>query len=173
MGTGLCQSCKKEIATVHLVDIKVGEKQEVHLCERCAMERGLPGHKTAYTMQELVGALLEKNLQKRTAGKTGQKCPDCGMTYQEFRSKGRFGCAGDYNVFKDGIVPLLEKIHGFSQYIGKVPRKVGVERSYELELLMLRQKLQNVIKNEEYEEAAKLRDRIQVLEKKVQEQQRG
>ncbi|MFO0981131.1 MAG: UvrB/UvrC motif-containing protein [Planctomycetota bacterium] len=162
---------------MHPVDIKVGEKQEVHLCERCAIERGLPGHKTTpYSMHELVNTLLEKNLQQRgtkTSTKPGQKCPDCGMTYQEFRTKGRFGCANDYNVFKDGIVPLLEKIHGSSQYIGKVPHKVGIERSYELELLMLRQKLQSVVKNEEYEEAARLRDRIQTLEKKLQEQQRG
>ena len=162
----LCQNCNKDIATVHLTDIKVGEKQEMHFCERCATERGLP--KPGYTMQEIVGALLEKGAKARSAARSSQRCPGCGMTYQEFRTKGRFGCANDYNVFKDGLVPLLEKIHGSSQYVGKVPRKVGQERGFELELLMLRQRLLSVIKNEEYEEAARLRDRIQALEKKVQ-----
>lgn len=169
----VCQNCNKELATVHLTDIKVGEKQEMHLCERCATERGLPGMKTSFTMQEIVGALLEKGAKARASARSAQRCPTCGMTYQEFRTKGRFGCANDYNVFKDGLVPLLEKIHGSSQYIGKVPRKVGADRGHELELLVLRQRLQSVIKNEQYEEAARLRDRIQALEKKVQGEARG
>ena len=166
----VCQSCKKDIATVHLVDIKAtGEKQELHLCEKCAQEQGLPAQNKSINVQEFL-SLVQKAGHERKRRRSGQKCDSCGMTYEEFRAKGRFGCARDYEVFRDGIVALLEKIQGGAQYMGKIPKRSGVEPTFERELMGLRQRLARVVKEEQYEEAARLRDRIQALEKKAQEE---
>ncbi|MEW6741992.1 MAG: UvrB/UvrC motif-containing protein [Planctomycetota bacterium] len=166
----VCQNCKKDIATVHLVDIKSsGEKQELHLCEKCAQEKGLPAQSKVFNMQELL-SFVQKAGQGRSRRRSAQKCDSCGMTYEEFRAKGRFGCARDYETFQDGIVALLEKIQGASQYAGKVPRRSSGEPTFERELMGLRQLLARVVKEEQYEEAARLRDRIQELEKRAREE---
>jgi protein arginine kinase activator len=94
---------------------------------------------------------------------TQAKCPDCGITFEEFKTKGRFGCPRDYEVFKDSIGPLLEKIHGTRRHTGRLPRGAG-EGSRGDRLLRLRRDLQNAVGAENYEEAARLRDEIRRVE---------
>lgn len=36
------------------------------------------------------------------------KCTNCGMTYDEFVDKGKFGCENCYNVFENRIDPVLK-----------------------------------------------------------------
>jgi protein arginine kinase activator len=95
-------------------------------------------------------------------------CPDCGMTYTDFRQKTRLGCAKDYAVFRKAIVPLLEKIHGSTQHTGKVPPQAGARLARQRELFELRRELERHIKAEHYEEAARTRDRIKQLETEIQ-----
>lgn len=61
-------------------------------------------------------------------------------------------------------MPLLEKIHGNTEHMGKIPNSSGEARELSRELLELRQDLKRAIDKEDYEEAAKLRDQIQTLQ---------
>ena len=36
----ICQECNQRPATLHFTKIINGEKTEVHLCEKCAQEKG-------------------------------------------------------------------------------------------------------------------------------------
>ena len=65
----------------------------------------------------------------------------------------------------EDLIPILQKIHGSSKYIGKVPSSENGQPIFLRELLTLRQKLKDVIRSEEYEKAARIRDRISELEK--------
>ena len=97
-------------------------------------------------------------------------CPECGMTFTEFKQKGRFGCSRDYDEFLSRLVPLLQRIHGAAEHTeGAAPEPEPPKRrskagSVQSELRKLRRELQRVVEHEEYEEAARIRDRIKSLE---------
>ena len=56
-------------------------------------------------------------------------CPACGIKYMEFRSEGRLGCPHDYQVFRTGLEPLLNKIHRADRHVGKRPRRPWTTRA--------------------------------------------
>jgi protein arginine kinase activator len=177
--SGFCQKCQKEAASVHVTEIaKEGGKVELHLCEDCAKDHGMPVLQSP-TMFTFLKELMDKtNTVTRTRDR---QCPQCGMTFGEFKAKGRFGCAHDYEVFLSRVIPLLERVHGASEHVGEAdaapatnvsaaaapsPARAPAPESTG-ELKRLRRDLQRVIKNEEYEEAARIRDRIQQIEKRL------
>ena len=102
------------------------------------------------------------------------------MNYQDFKTIGQLGCGQCYKAFKKNLLPLLKRIHGSTQYFGKMPAVSGAQAgaggrtqaakvkalSDAQQLQDLRAKLQKAIQGEEFEEAARLRDRIRELEKK-------
>jgi protein arginine kinase activator len=95
------------------------------------------------------------------------KCPNCGLTYQNFRKLGRLGCSECYEAFKKELGPLLKRIHGSDRHVGKVPLKGGKTIRDTRTLQDLRIQLEKAIQMEEFEEAAKLRDKIKELENKI------
>jgi len=62
------------------------------------------------------------------------------------------------------LTPLLENIHGETRHCGKTPRRQPQTKQTQSELIQLRNRLQVAIDKENYEEAARLRDRIRTLE---------
>ena len=158
----LCENCNEKPATFHVVEIMDGEKREVHLCEDCAREKkiALP---PSLSLNEILSSLMEAHAEKEAPELNDVACPNCGMTYAEFRRNGRLGCPKDYAVFKKGLVPFLERIHGATAHRGKVPRRVTPDAGQAAKLMRLRRELKAAVENERYEEAAALRDRIHVL----------
>ncbi|MBM3985234.1 MAG: hypothetical protein FJ296_06050 [Planctomycetes bacterium] len=159
MPPGRCDRCENP-ATVHLTEIKGGQKSERHLCEKCAASLHVP------TASKELAKLLksfEPALALATPGTSapGLACPECGMTYAEFRQSGRFGCARDYEVFAEQVGKLLQKIHGGTRYAGKRPGGGAVRPPPSREdLLRARALLDEAVRAENYEEAARLRDQI-------------
>ncbi len=156
-----CQACHKNRATVHLTEISGDQKKEIHLCEECAREKGV-GAKTS--LPEVLSGIVMVPLAKHLARMRKISCPTCGHTYADFQTTGKLGCPNDYTAFKKGMLPLLEKIHGSSRHIGKVPSTAGENVARMAEMLALRKKLKEAVENERYEEAARLRDKLQQLE---------
>lgn len=159
MPPGRCDRCENP-ATVHLTEIKGGQKSERHLCEKCAASLHVP------TASKELAKLLksfEPALALATPGSAapGLACPECGMTYAEFRQSGRFGCARDYEIFSEQVGKLLHKIHGGTRYAGKRPGGGAVKPPPTREdLLRARALLDEAVRAENYEEAARLRDQI-------------
>lgn len=160
-----CQACHKQAATVHQIDISPqGEKKERHLCEACSQNEGvIPKPLTASQSLELItGFVLNKAGVQELAELT---CPKCKTTFVEFRNTGLLGCPHDYEVFEKALTPLIERAHaGSRHHIGKAPHRRETPRSAEGDLLRLKRELDRAVDNERYEEAARLRDRIRVLE---------
>ena len=88
------------------------------------------------------------------------------MTYSEFKKIGRFGCANCYQAFKKNILPLLKRIHGSVQHLGKIPPKTARETKVMEEIKSLKLRLEKNIELEDYEGAARLRDQIKEIEQK-------
>ncbi len=105
-------------------------------------------------------------------GKAETKCPNCGLAYQDFRRIGRLGCSECYETFKDSLRVLLKRIHGSTQHLGRTPAKKVVPVQKRSEIDTWRGKLQRAIEMEEFEQAARLRDKIRALEAKKKKEQR-
>ena len=177
MSTLLCDECGKNKATVHLTEIVNDLITKLNLCESCAKLKGAEAEQH-FGIADLLSALsdVEQPAPPAVAGGTSapakNKCTRCGLTYEDFKRIGRLGCGDCYKAFRTSLVPLLKRIHGSNQHIGKSPTpqamdelKTNNKRHEELE--QAKQDLQKAVRNEEFEEAAALRDKIKFLEKKV------
>ncbi|MCX7934072.1 MAG: UvrB/UvrC motif-containing protein [Planctomycetota bacterium] len=161
-----CDICKKKRATIHLTDIQGNVKREVHLCEECAQAKGMIASAQAALPQIL--AALGKRSRSAKPKPPEPACQCCGITWSEFRAKGRLGCANDYEVFGEKIAELIANIHGKGAvHEGKRPRLASAEQSKRREILECRRRLREAIAREAYEEAAQLRDRLAELEGKT------
>jgi protein arginine kinase activator len=155
-----CQRCPKQ-ATLHITEV-LGEDrfEEVHLCEGCAK-------KYLYEPQQkkqTAGAAEAEVVEAEEESSAGTRCPECGISFLEFRNQGRFGCSHDYDAFKSDLLPLMESVHGETRHSGKSPRRAPRTQTAQTELTQLRQRLQALVNEENYEEAARVRDRIKQLE---------
>lgn len=149
-----CQRCFNK-AVIHVTEILGhGQIEDIHLCENCYKN------------------LLMAQLQEQSSAHASEEqpsahtkaCPTCGLSFLAFRNMGRFGCAQDYEVFEEEITPLLESLHGQVRHAGKSPRRAPLSATQRAELTQLQQQLQMLIREERYEEAARVRDRIRQLE---------
>ncbi len=159
-----CEKCNKE-ATVFFTEIKQDEKKEIHLCAKCAesYQNYIADPHITHSISDFLGGLLQIFASKeQTELKETSKdvCSDCGMSIHEFHASGRLGCERDYRVFRSDIKDLLLKIHGKSRHRGKVPHSLQKWK----DLVDLRKRLNSVINQEKYEEAAEIRDKIKQLE---------
>lgn len=162
-----CQRCPKT-ATLHITEV-LGEDRydEVHLCEDCAKKYLIEPQKQAVQSGQSAAAkigIADDANEDGESSPVGPTCDACGISYLEFRNQGRFGCAHDYDVFKAELLPLLESIHGDVRHLGKTPRRLPRTQSAQVELTTLRRRLQQLVMEENYEEAARVRDRIKELE---------
>lgn len=154
---GMCQRCGTNQATVHLTEILENqEKRELHLCERCAQDQDGP-----FELMGMLSSAFTPPETSTSADPAGLRCEECGLGYMEFRSRGRLGCPRCYETFRASLEPLLEKIHGGTQHVGKAPdESSAVDRSRERKLVELRRALQTAVREERYEDAARLRDEL-------------
>lgn len=166
----LCDICGKNPATVHLTEIIDEQMNELHLCEDCARQKSQEMEQQ-FGLSDLLAGLADfgKPTTKDAAAEAVEvKCPNCGLTYAEFKKVGRLGCSECYNSFKRYLAPLLKKIHGSLQHTGKSPVSVPKVMKKRIDLQELRNKLQKAIETEDFEEAAKIRDQIREMEKRPQ-----
>lgn len=162
----LCEICGKKQATVHITEIINDKTIEMHICEKCAEEKGVIDAQPFGVSDLLAGFMdLDVGLLPKEKG-TIESCPKCGMTFEDFRKTGRFGCAHCYETFKKAILPLLQKIHGSTHHFGKSPHEIsGGKMGKEMVVRQLQDKLKTAVEKEEFEEAAQLRDKIKELQK--------
>ncbi len=162
-----CQKCAKP-ATYHITDIESGKPREYHLCDEHARLHLTPTEPEAEspTMGELAKKLIVSTpgSTPREPASDKQVCPNCQITFAEFRGTGRLGCPYDYEVFRDELMPLLENIHDETRHSGKVPRRAPRNSQQQTTLIQLRNDLKRAVAAEDYEAAARIRDSIRTIE---------
>lgn len=168
-----CQECHERPAALHFSKIVNGEKTEVYVCEVCAKEKGYMGYdEEGYSLHNLLSGLFnfdhpQVNGQQATSTPSPYviKCPGCGMTYEQFKRKGKFGCAECYETFSDRLNPIFKRVHsGNTRHYGKIPRRTGSGIESKKRLERLRKQLVSLIDKQEFEKAAEIRDEIKELE---------
>ena len=169
----ICDACKQQQATVHLTEIINDQMTELHLCEACANQK-VTQAESHFGLSDLLGGLAD--FGKAEQGEAGEgevvakACPNCGMTYEDFRKVGRLGCAECYATFRRSLSVLLKRIHGSPHHLGKSPAQSSKPNKQKSELSELKRRLERAIEMEEFEAAAHLRDQIHELEKTEREQ---
>lgn len=153
----LCESCKEREATVHLTQVVDGVIKKLHLCEECAAKSGLDVQGPLSITDILLGMGIQKPADSRDAERT---CPRCHMRRTDFKKTGRFGCAACYEAFAEELPPLLKAMHRSDHHTGKVPKRERLRVQATSELSDLQQQMEKAIAAENFEEAAKLRDRL-------------
>ncbi|WP_079708195.1 UvrB/UvrC motif-containing protein [Paraliobacillus ryukyuensis] len=167
-----CQECHERPATLHLTKMVNGEKLEIHVCEKCAKEKGYISYEEeAYSIHDLLAGLFnfESNISHNQATNKEKRetltCPKCGMTYRQFTQIGKFGCASCYATFQDHLNPIFRRVHsGNTKHDGKIPKRQGKDLQNKQLVKDYKTKLQKLIENEQFEEAANVRDKIKALE---------
>jgi protein arginine kinase activator len=177
-----CTSCNAAVASVQIVDLDQGSVVgNEMLCEKCAAEKGSG---IAKPQLELTQALIDNLLGlKGDAGSetaravrsaAGPICPGCQLTTAEFRMRGRLGCPRCYDTFKAMLIPVFERVHDATSHRGRFPggpspalppaQPQRGDRD-DPSLTELRSRLDAAVREERYEEAARLRDLLQHAER--------
>jgi protein arginine kinase activator len=161
-----CTACQKEIATVVVMDLAGGSVTgSQHLCPACAEQLGVGAPKPPKFSPDMLEDLLH-GLKPRRA-KHSESCPGCGLSAVEFRSKGRLGCPRCYETFRAELMPLLQRIHEAQTHTGRLPAVTSAPPAEpdERSLTDVRKRLEDAVRGERYEEAARLRDELRRLER--------
>ena len=164
----LCELCKQAQATVHLTEIVNDQMNELHLCESCANQKGAQVE-SHFGLADLLSELADFSKTQESEEVATKACVTCGMTYDDFRKVGRLGCAQCYQTFKRSLGGLLKRIHGAPVHLGKAPGRLVKPEKTKSELVELKRRLGRAIEQEEFEEAARLRDQIRRIEQQEQQ----
>ncbi len=173
----LCQNCERNEANIRYTQIINGVKKEIALCSECAKKLGIEDLELPINFNNFLGDFFNDYAETEFLPMLQNhevKCNTCGMTYNDFINTGMFGCSDCYNTFSNPIDSLLKNLHGTSTHIGRIPKgkseKITVEKSdnknenpEENKKEKLEKELEKAIKEERYEDAAKIRDELKEM----------
>lgn len=172
-----CDNCKKNEATTHIKQNINGKKTEMHLCSECAKELGVMDEIGATMSMDsmfedsFLGNFLGSGIAAMNSLAGVERCDFCSSSFNDIVNTGSVGCAHCYDKFYDKLEPGIRKIHGRTKHIGKnisfTEEKEAVnsdetspnaQKKSELELLQ--EQLEKAVKEQRYEDAAVIRDKI-------------
>lgn len=178
----ICEACKEREASILFTQILGNEKQTLRLCSQCSEEYGGKSSETSNQYKPEMDAKPKSDKPIKTPASTKKvgvqkvnvvighlslsetadisECKECGMTYDEFRKIGRFGCTACYRAFATQLERLFLRIHRATRHGGKGLQDTNTDLHEDIKLEELRQALQQAVTDEAYEKAATLRDKI-------------
>lgn len=154
-----CEHCEKH-ATIHVTHVAEGKVVKTHLCEDCAANLGIAqaGGILSSDLNDTLLGPVSPNIPMRVAS-----CPSCGLSLRKFQKEGRLGCPECYQTFSREITTVLASLHDTTVHIGRTPHTFTREPDTDEILAQLRGQLAAAVKNEAFEDAARLRDEIRTL----------
>ena len=179
----LCQNCGKNEANVRYTQVINGVRKELNLCSECARKLGVDRIDIPMDFTSFLGDFFNDYAESSLLPSfsiDNVKCNTCGMTYNDFIDTGMFGCSDCYDTFSGPIDSLLKNLHGTARHIGRGVKNldgslknkkisdnsnINSKEEKNSELEDLQKQLDKAIKEERYEDAAKIRDKIKEMNK--------
>lgn len=171
-----CSHCHENDANTHVKRIINGKKEEMYLCEKCAKELGVMDDFDfePFTMDSFFGNLLGAGVSALNSLAGVDRCSHCGSSFNDIINSGKVGCANCYSHFEDKLEPSIEKIHGRTKHVGKFvtyteegdgkKQETKVEpQPQKSKLQLLKDELTEAVKEQRFEDAAVIRDKINSL----------
>lgn len=162
----MCQECGVREANVCFTTLCNGEKHEEYLCSECVSKKQL----LKFDLSQLAARLGKKRgADEEQAPVPSLTCPRCGKTYAQCVKEGVLGCAECYEAFREPLTGTLVRKTGHAQYQGDAPAQADERVSLRMERDKLKRQLLRAVEEEDYEQAAALRDRIRELSARLTE----
>ena len=183
----LCDICHENESSITIQGNFDGHTHNtMHICTVCAAKYGLNvnddeeggmGGLTDFihNMAEKMGLALdspEGMALEELRGDSHMRCPDCGLTLEMLRKTGKLGCEKCYGVFWKVLQEVLIDMHRGTRHVGR--RSKNIIRSGDdsvvnitLRVSQLQKDLDDAVKKERFEDAARLRDEINQLREKL------
>ena len=165
MGVAMkCEICGLKDAVIHIRQMQKDLVHELHICEDCAQEKGLiREEESELPIANLLSGLLEG---KDMSGAPDVKdaCPRCGLKASEFRKQGKLGCPECFKAFEKDVRAIISQMAARPRHTGRVPAAMMIEQASGSRGEGLREELREAVEKEEYELAARIRDRLKELE---------
>lgn len=174
----LCTNCKKNQATVYYSQNINGKKSEQALCPACYEK--LKASADYPDFGDLLGSLFAPKTHNALRSSTVKACTLCGSTWRDLRQSGKVGCAKCYEVFRDELESTVQSIHGRTAHVGRHPVKQTAEaekaqetvsadekdekKEQKKRISAMKKELDQAIREQNFEEAARLRDLIRDAE---------
>lgn len=163
----MCERCGKNQANTHVKRVINGQVYEARLCSECAAQMGFASLAGTLNLGSLLGSTFTNAINGNASAINNQPtCPVCGATFNDITETGLVGCAKCYEVFYDRLLPSLQRIHGKTNHVGKLPGCAGEKAKVQSKLDELKNQLAKAIEQQEYEKAAEIRDEIKEIEAK-------
>ena len=112
---------------------------------------------------ELVASTTVANESAGDDAASEPACPTCGLQFSDYQQANLFGCAHDYHRFAEPVEELIRRWHGAIRHTGRRPGEAALDEG-ESRRAALQAELADAIAGERYEEAARLRDQVRLLD---------
>lgn len=153
-----CDRCGKP-SVYHSTLIVNGVSQNTHLCRECAIKEGVFSKAPNSLFDDMFSTFADFLPFESVED---INCPVCKTTLKQFKSSGILGCPNCYQAFQDEISKIIKRIAPYSQHKQisdtKATKKTKTDKITELRLEMAQ-----AVKEERYEDAAKIRDEIKKI----------
>ena len=147
-----CEICGERPAEIEFIEVVHGIKRKLHLCRVCA-------EKEANGLKIIV--------PEESDGKFEVVCPECGTPLSYVKTTLRVGCPTCYSVFEGEVKDLLKKLQGSSTFSAHDDLKTSEEKDLILIKHRLKKELEEAVESEDFEKAARLRDEINEIDRRL------
>lgn len=152
-----CDQCGQGDACIQYTEVAGGQISKLNLCEKCALSNGLLGDRESDGVDALISHLSQA---EPLLGTPLLECPTCQWIWQQFEETGMFGCEDCYKTFAMQLTRMLREGQDAPLHAGPGRRNASDPSALLPELQSL---LEQAVREEDYEKAAEVRDRIQQL----------
>lgn len=166
----ICSICQENEAVLFIEQSNVTPPKKLNICLECARQYGITPDSKSFGRS--VSALFEAFLSVKSKdgeearSPDGKKlCPVCGTSLFRIKRSRKAGCPECYEVFRGEISDILKNIGVTSAYTGSRPLRIRNFNSVITKRLAIQGKLEESLRNEDYEKAAVYRDYLRALEK--------
>lgn len=168
----ICSFCNENEATIHFTEVINGKMEETHMCEECAVKKGIETT-LPFSFGDILSAITKgiENLShlENADFLENPKCSSCGLTIKDFVRQGRFGCPECYETFADALKDIVKSIQKAPNHVGKIPKIFPRAEDSIRRINELQKKLNQAVEEERYEDCVAFRDEIKRLELHIEE----
>ncbi|EHJ08564.1 UvrB/UvrC motif-containing protein [Staphylococcus simiae] len=176
----LCENCQLNEAEIKLKVTSKHGTEEKWVCQTCAQGNHPWNSSQDHSLDQehqddIEEAFVVKQILQHLATKHGidfqeiafreeKRCPSCQMTLKDIAHVGKFGCSECFTTFKDDIYDIVRRVQGGQfEHVGKTPQSSYKKLALKRKIEEKNQYLSTLIEEQNFEEAAIVRDEIKAL----------
>ena len=164
-----CDICGKEKAVLHIQEIIGNERHQINICKECEINGNIMEKCLELEFDNIDTAFpnyrsMPSKKKKKKVPNSNKVCKVCGYSLEDFLKTGTICCPKCYEYLKSDLSKAVKKIHRENKHIGKISNKNLSFRDIESKIEEYKEKIELLIKIENFEEAALIRDKLETLQ---------